>query len=102
MATQVERLKEAENQKKYRNDATARAEKLESDVDNSSSESARVWQTLNHLGGKAKGGAADAAIRHVENIKESEAEDQRERARRAGKNAGEMGKQWAEHFKKGS
>jgi len=82
-------------------DATKRARKLRSDVDNSSSHESRTWQTMGHLAGKAAGDASDAAIRHVENLKESEAEDQEERARRAGKDAGELGKQWNETFRKG-
>ena len=34
-----------------------------------------MLQSLGHLGGKKAGEASDAAIRHVENIKESIAED---------------------------
>jgi len=52
-----------------------RAAKLRKDVDESSSPSSRVWQTTAHLAGKKKGEAAQAAIRHIENMKESMAED---------------------------
>jgi len=82
----------------HRRDASHRASQLREDVASTSSESARIWQTLNHLGGKAAGDAADASIRHRENMKESEAEDQEERARRAGKDVGELGKTWRERF----
>ena len=52
-----------------------RAEKLRKDVEESSSPSSRIWQTTAHLAGKKKGEAAQAAIRHIENMKESMAED---------------------------
>jgi len=52
-----------------------RAAKLRKEVESSSSPSARIWQTTAHLGGKKKGEAAEAAIRHIENMKESMAED---------------------------
>jgi hypothetical protein len=52
-----------------------RAEKLRNDVESTSSPSARIWQTMNYLGGKKKGKASDEAIRHIENMKESMAED---------------------------
>jgi hypothetical protein len=40
--------------------------------------------------------AADAAYDHTMNLRESEAEDQE---KRAGRNAGEIGKKWNEQFK---
>lgn len=101
MATAPELMKKYGERKDHQIDASKRAQKLRSDVENSSSESSRIFQTLNHLGGKAAGDASDASIRHIENLKESEAEDQEERARRAGKDAGELGKAWNETFKKG-
>jgi hypothetical protein len=52
-----------------------RASKLRKEVADSSSPGSRIWQTMNNLGGGEKGKASDAAIRHIENMKESEAED---------------------------
>ena len=52
-----------------------RARKLRREVEESSSPSSRIWQTTAHLAGKKKGEAAEAAIRHIENMKESMAED---------------------------
>ncbi len=68
--------KEYQKQKRSEYDATERGQKLMEDVAKSSSESARIWQTLGHLGGKGAGDASDAAIRAVENYKESRAEDE--------------------------
>ena len=88
--------------------ARKRAKGLRSDVEASSSQGARTWQTLNHLAGKEAGDAADASIRHRENMKESEAEDLDTRAKqldksgddkRMGRNAGEVGKKWKDSFK---
>jgi len=78
-------IKEAEKQRGYRRDSWERARELKKDVASTSSESARTWQTLNHLAGKAKGDAADASVRHRENIKESMAEDEETNAGIAGK-----------------
>lgn len=52
-----------------------RARKLRREVEESSSPSSRIWQTTAHLAGKKQGEAAEAAIRHIENMKESMAED---------------------------
>ena len=60
----------------------ARAKTLRKDVANTSSHESRTWQTMNHLAGKAEGDAADASIRHRENVKESMAEDDEEGARK--------------------
>lgn len=61
-------------------EASDRAAYLRKRVANSSAPDARIWQTLNHLGGRVAGDAADASIRHIENMQESEAEDQEKRA----------------------
>ena len=52
-----------------------RAQKLRSEVEESSSPSSRIWQTTAYLAGKKQGQTADAARRHIENMKESMAED---------------------------
>ena len=51
------------------------AKKLRNEVEESSSPSSRIWQTTAYLAGKKQGEAADAARRHIENMKESMAED---------------------------
>jgi len=71
-----ELIKEEEKQRGYMRDSRKRARELQQDVASTSSYSSRMMQTLNHLAGKAKGDAADASIRHRENIKESMAEDE--------------------------
>lgn len=85
-AVKLHEGKEAEALK-FRKESLDRAIRLRREVDSSSSHESRTWQTLNHLGGKAQGDAADASIRHRENIKESMAEDEVENAERNGKRA---------------
>lgn len=43
--------------------------------------------------------AASEAYDHTMNVRESEAEDQEERSKRAGRSAGEIGKKWSDTFK---
>jgi hypothetical protein len=52
-----------------------RARKLRREVEESSSPSGRALQSFAHLAGRKDGKASDAAIRHIENMKESMAED---------------------------
>jgi hypothetical protein len=81
--------------------ARGRARKLHSDVERTSSEGARIFQTLNHLAGKKAGDAADAAIRHVENMKESEAEDLETRSKILDKSGDDKAKSHDHDPKKG-
>ena len=65
----------------FARDSDARAFSLRKDVANTSSESSRIAQTMSYLAGKTAGKAADASIRHRENVKESMAEDEEQNAR---------------------
>jgi hypothetical protein len=66
----------------YANESWRRSRDLKNDVERTSSESARIAQTLNHLAGKTAGDAADASVRHRENLKESQSEDEMENFKR--------------------
>lgn len=81
MATKSTR-KELEEAWDAQEEQLRRAKALRKDVARTSSESARIAQTLNHLAGRTAGDAADASIRHRENMKESMAEDLEEDVRR--------------------
>lgn len=56
------------------------AKRLRKMVEDSSSPSSRIMQTFGHLRGKKQAEAESAAIRHLENIRESEAEALEQRA----------------------
>ena len=81
---------EVEKKRQFAREAAQRAKELRIAVEKSSAPDTRVWQTLNHLAGKEVGDAADASIRHRENIKESMAEDAEEGNRRLRKEASDL------------
>ena len=70
--------KEINQQVVYANDSRRQAQELRASVKASSAPDARIWQTLNHLGGKTQGNLENYAIRKNENMKESMAEDAEE------------------------
>ena len=81
---------EIEKKRQFAREAAARAQKLRIEVEKSSAPATRIWQKLNHLAGKEVGDAADASIRHRENLKESMAEDAEEGNRRLRKQASDL------------